>query len=229
MRTDLAVAYCLSGAFCAGVMLIWERICYTSDKKECIVANIQDFYENTLIRKLELGSELRNADKNVKIPEKNSAKKFAPVEEKTFNQEKDRLSKDSLRRGASEKHIPEVLEETRRGAAAVKSERCIPDIFDEARRSTAEVRPEKRTVDSIDSLREKKTPVITRDERGVPESFEEARRRRESEKMRKDVEYLKQSLDRIAAGREPEYVNPTRKLTESEEKLIEEFIKEYLS
>lgn len=229
MRADIAVIYCLTGAFCAGVMLIWERICCTSEKKEYIVANIQDFYENTLIRKLELGNELRNSDKNAKATEKHTAKKFAPIEEKVFNQEKDKPCKELPRRVTSEKIVPDALDETRRSGRDTRSERYTADIFDEAIRSGREVRAEKRAADDIESIRRRKAAVSSEKERDIPESFEEARKRRESEKMRKDVEYLKQSLDRIAAGMEPEYVHPTRKLTESEEKLIEEFIKEYIN
>lgn len=181
MRTDITVIYCLMGAFCAGVMLIWERICCTSEKKEYIVANIQDFYENTLVRKLELGSEIRNTGKNAKPADRHQVKKF----------------------------VPEVMEDTRR--------------------SGREVRAERTAADDMDSPRGRKTAVPVRNEQKMPEAFEEVRTRSESEKMRKDVEYLKQSLDRIAAGMEPEYVHPTRKLTESEERLIEEFIKEYIN
>lgn len=162
MRVTITTGYCFTGVLLAGVMLLWERICFTSEKKEYIINNIQDFYENTLIRKLELGNELRNADAGVKPvevlqPEAKKVKKYTPIQETA------RVDSPELRanRYASE------------GAAG-------------------------------------------------------AGQRITSEKMRKDVEYLKQSLDRIAAGREPEYVRPTRKLTENEERLIEEFIKEYL-
>lgn len=159
MRTDVILIYCLAGVFCAGVMLVWERICSTREKEEFIVTNIQDYYENSLMRRLELGNELRNSDNNT--DEWQRTKKFTPVEEKTINRGQDRM----VRRGVS-------------------------------------------------------TTVESFDENGADS---------ENERVRKDVEYLKKSFDRIAAGREPEYVQPTRKLTESEEKLIEEFIKEYLN
>lgn len=162
MRATVTTGYCFTGALLAGVMLLWERICFTSEKKEYIINNIQDFYENTLIRKLELGSELRNADAGAKPvevlqTEAKKIKKYTPIQE----------------------------------TAHAES----PDL---------------------------------RANRYVSEGAAGTGQRITSEKMRKDVEYLKQSLDRIAAGREPEYVRPTRKLTEDEEKLIEEFIKEYL-
>ncbi len=161
LNNTVTVGYCFVGAVLAGVMLLWERVCGTSFKKEYIVNNIQDFYENTLMSKLELGTELRNAETNVKSveavqSENKRSRKYTPIHETN--------------------HVEGISKESR---YALES-----------------------------------TIGVTN--------------RRPSEKMRKDVEYLKQSLDRIAAGREPEYVHPTRKLTENEEKLIEEFIKEYL-
>ncbi len=145
---DISLMYAFSGIMFTAVMILWERICYTSGKRESIINNLQDFYENALVKKLELGNELRAKPQKPKVPE------------------------------------PEHTEEIRIKKYEPIRERNYEDNRTEERRGT--------------------------------------------EKMRKDVEYLKQSLDRIAAGREPEYVHPTRKLTESEERLIEEFIKEYL-
>ena len=51
-----------------------------------------------------------------------------------------------------------------------------------------------------------------------------------AEERKKEIEYLKQSLDRIAAGREREESRRAElKFTPEEEKLIGDIIKEYLS
>ncbi len=174
MSIDITVMYCSTGILLAGIMLLWERICCTAHKKEYIINNLQDYYENTLVKKLELGNELRNAEvpaKPVEVlqTENKKVKKYTPIQENV--------------------HLTET--ESRR-----KAFRNTPD-----------------------EEKENRYGISGADSTGL---------KRNSEKMRKDVEYLKQSLDRIAAGRETEYVRPTRKLTENEEKLIEEFIKEYL-
>lgn len=196
MSAAVTVMYCFEGVLLAGVMLLWERGCSTSEKKEYIINNLQDFYENTLVSRLELGNELKSSETGVKPvevlqPENKKIKKYAPIQETVHSEE------------------------------SAVGRRVFRDAVDEIKES-------RRVLSGTEIKKDIRTENFSKENRFASEGVTGTGQRINSEKMRKDVEYLKQSLDRIAAGREPEYVRPTRKLTEKEEKLIEEFIKEYL-
>lgn len=196
--TDITapISYGFAGVLLAGFMLLWEIGCGTSEKLESIINNIQDFYENTLISRLELGNELRNAETGSRSAEmlqseNKRTKKYTPIHENVRTDEKElrnRIFKDTA----------------------------------------SDIKEGKRTLSANDTQKNIRAESYIRTNKYVPEGTGVSGQRADSDKMRKEVEYLKQSLDRIAAGREPEYVRPTRKLTEKEEQLIEEFIKEYL-
>ena len=173
MEMMITERYIFAGLFLAGIMLIWERICATGEKKESVVTNLADFYENTLVKKLEMGADVKK------------------------NERRNRLSEAAMREERR----------SRLSEAAMREERGN-------RLSEAAMREERGNRLSEASVKERRA-----DRKYAP-----------VEEKKKDTDYLKQSMDAIAAVREPEaeYVQPTRRLTDSEESIIKEFIKEYL-
>ncbi|MCI8504706.1 MAG: hypothetical protein HFI67_00765 [Lachnospiraceae bacterium] len=172
----IVVLYAASGVLLGGAMALWEELCNTKGKRGRLLLYIRDYFENTLVGRLEIGQTAALA------PEGG---------------------------GMEGAFVESTMLDTEEEADQIFTKEDIANAFSE-----------------VDALIGRRYSEGTGAATFQAEKTDELRRLEEAAGREQDAQLLRNSLERIAAGRKGN--GRGRKLTEEEERLIEDIIQEYL-